>query len=186
MNYYILESRSEKGDPVAKDIAIPASFDQFDFGQKIRAPKKPIRVSIPKPTGRALPDLIQGPYTYIIASDRLRDTFEQLEPSHVQFFPVELTAQAKVIATYHFVQVLDNVDAIDWTSSRLESYPEDKYSIVKVNKLVLNPREIDKRNCFRVQGLEAHLFVSDLFRRRIIEAGMTGMRFKPAEELGTP
>ncbi len=183
--HYTLESRSEKGDPIAKGIAIPASFDQFDAGQGLSAPKKPIRITLTKST-RDLPDLIQGPYTYIIASDRLRDLFEELEPSHVQFFPVDLAAGSKTIARYHFVQVLDNVDAIDWKSSRLESYPEDKYAIVRVKKLALKSRAIARRNAFRVQGLEADLFVSEQFRQRVSDASITGMRFNPAGSFKTP
>jgi hypothetical protein len=181
MNYYFLETRSAPGDPIAEGISIPASYHHFDLGRMLPKPKKSIRIKVSK--GKRPPtDLIQGPYTYIIASERLRALFQELEPSNLEAVPVDLVCEARIIAQYHFIQVLNNIDAIDWSKSDLKSYPEDKYGIVEVRKLVLNPEIIDRRNVFRIEGLAAYLVVSGLFRERAVDAGMTGMRFVPTEE----
>lgn len=181
MKYYFLETRSEPGDPFAEKIAIPASFQHFYLGQKVSVPAKPLWITISE-LKHGLPDLIQGPYTYIIGSERLRRVFEELEPNNVQFIPVHVYVRSKKVAEYHFVQVLNNVDVIDWSRSDLESYPEDKYSITKVRKMVLDPNAISGRHVFRLMGLSVDLVVSELFRRRVVEQKMTGMHFTPIEE----
>jgi hypothetical protein len=178
--YYFLEARSERGDPIAQEIAIPASYDQFDFGKKLPHLKKPIRVTISKPKQR-LTDLIQGPFTYVIASDQLRDLFLELDPANIQVEPVDLYYESRKVVRHHFVQVLNNIDAIDWSSSKLQSYPEDKYSIVNVSKLVLDQRAIGKRNVFRIEGLNARLVVSSVFRDRVVKQQLTGMEFTPTK-----
>jgi len=181
MKYFFLETRSEPGDPIAQKIAIPASHHEFDLGRKLPRLKKPIRVTVSK--GKRPPtDLIQGPYTYIIASERLRTSFEELDPSNLDTAAVDLVCESRVIAKYYFIQTLNNIDAIDWSSSDLTSYPEDKYGIVEVRKLVLSPDAIGKRNVFRMEGLVSDLVVSEKFRKRVLNAGMTGMRFVPTED----
>lgn len=181
MKYFFLEPNPSQGEPFAEKIQIPASYFHFYLGNKLPKLKKPIRVTVskekPPPT-----DLLPGPYTFVIASDRLCETFRELESPNVDTAPVDVVCKSRVIAKYHFIQVLNNIDAIDWAQSDLRSYPEDKYGIVEVRKLVLNPDAIGKRNVFRLEGLVSDLVVSDEFRERVQDAGMTGMRFLPTEE----
>jgi hypothetical protein len=185
MKYYFFESRSVPGDPIAQDMNVPASFSDFDFGGKLKLPKKPLRLTVSKPK-RRLPDVIQGPYTYIIVSEQLRELFLELEPKHVQFAPIEVFHGAEKLAVYYFVQVLDNVDAIDWVKSKLESYPEDKYAITRVTKLVLDKGRLRDRHAFRIQGLDSRLAVSETFGKRANDAGMTGMRFTNVDAFQKP
>lgn len=181
MKYFFLESRSSPGDPIAEGITIPATHRHHYFGRKLSPLKKPIRVPVSKGT-RPLTDLIQGPFTYTIASERLRSLFDELGSPNIYTLPVDVLHKSRVVAKYHFIQVLNNVDAIDWSKSDLESYPEDKYGVVKVRKLVLAPDVVGKRHVFRLAGLSVELGVSDLFRKRVLDAGMTGMRFVPTED----
>jgi hypothetical protein len=115
-------------------------------------------------------------------SPRLRDVFARLEPDHTDFQDVALIVGAKPAATYHFVQILDNVDAIDWAKSDVDSYPDDRYGITSVRKLVLDVGATLGRNAFRIEGLATDLAVSDAFRAAVEAERMTGIRFKPVGE----
>ena len=177
-----MHTHSDPGNPIVHDMSVPRAFDQFYEGKRLHAPKHAPRFNIPaRKKVRRLPDLLQGPYIFIVASQRLRGLFETLEGANVQSIPAKVCYDSGESEAYHFIQVLNNVDGIDWTASDIDSEPEDRYDVICVRRLVVDPKALGDRCAIRLDGIPTELLVNQVFRDQAMKMKITGVDFVPAE-----
>ncbi len=137
------------------------------------------RLRIDEVTPGEHPDLLLQP-GYRIASARLCQLLLD-SGARLQLLPVVFPARLKRSrVTYHVVNLLERVDALDAAASKLTRWPDG--SIRAVKKLALRAPAAGAPRLFRVEGLPQVWILDDALRRTIEATCVGAGRFvAPAE-----
>ncbi len=78
---------------------------------------------------------------------------------------------------YRLINVIKLIDGIDYKKSRVEYY-SDKKRIMAIDKYAFFFDKVKEQHIFKIKELpKADVFVSDDFRRKVIESGLKGFKF---------
>lgn len=114
-----------------------------------------------------------------IVSLRALDALEDLWSPHAERLPVELPpapgeADPSPRALLHVTRVLD---ALDRDASELDTWGD---LILHVHRYALRPEVLGDVPVFRIVNYAVSgVFVSEAFRARVVEAGLTGLLWEP-------
>ncbi|MCP3143119.1 Imm43 family immunity protein [Pyxidicoccus xibeiensis] len=136
------------------------------------------------PERRKLYDFLDNAVTALIVSERVRRILEDLKAKDLEFLPVTVKDHkgAPVEARYFILNPLGGQDAIDMEKSQLVMSALDKEQIAHINKLVLQPKKIDKdAKLFRASRARTVIFVDDAVRKAFRKEGITGFWLYKAE-----
>lgn len=81
---------------------------------------------------------------------------------------------------FYAINVTNVLDCIDYDKSQYKTFRDGK-RIMRFTKYVFNPEKVTSQNLFKISDEPLKRpFVSDKFRKRIIECGLTGFVFELA------
>lgn len=148
-------------------------------------------------------DFVAGIHSFPILSTRFKEIAEKNE-KNIHFKQIQMILKNNFVDTdYWHMHILNYLDVFDWENSEytIETWDEEMGDIAKwmpseldsippsqlpsivlgeLKRIQLIEEKIPK-NChiFRVKSVETNIFVSDTFRDKVIEAGITGVKFIP-------
>jgi hypothetical protein len=106
-------------------------------------------------------------------SERAINELKSLIKKEVEFLPLLPVERRK----YYLINVIDVVDCLDLDNSVVKKTPDDKL-IILVNRYSLFESKLRGKNIFKIAGMELKRpFVSDLFKEKVENSGLTGFQF---------
>lgn len=145
--------------PALDDWETPLLTQYLGDGKKLRKPKK-----IGDSPSAGLPMLISQR-----AADALRDIWNK----HAILYPVKLNDSPD---NYYMVKVITMLDCLDESSSKVVK--NHKGMIRSVEQWKFKPQCLGGADLFVLPYHEAVYYVSDVFRCRVVAAGLKGFVFK--------
>lgn len=175
MSFFFLRPWTEPGDAVVDRMSVPEYFENYALGAPLPTEALPAWVDVGSSAHR-LTDIMQGPFSFLLVSDRLKAVLAEQQPSQLEFQEVDIRAGRRHIGQCWFVQATANIDAIDWARSDITSSEDDRDYFLSVRKLALDPQKLAGRRVFQVRGLEVDLVVDAETRARIVALDPIGVR----------
>lgn len=167
-------------------LANPKDFDRDEIEFKRGEP-----IAVPVPTARFVVDPKQELTDYLLnlpgwplCSGKLRDALARAEVTNVQYFPVEIVTRAgkSVSSDFSVANFLGRVKCLDWDQSVYDDTYRADGLVIHIDKLVLDPTNLQERKLVRMEENSSVLLVSHGVRRHLEAAGVTGVRFTEAEK----
>ena len=142
--------------------------------------EEPLRVSLRR-KGKPL-DFTFADFDMAVANKRTADLFAKVAPSEIQRLPVEVATRKE---EFEIINVISQIDCIDEEKSEIEWWTEEDERPDKIgtpqmiSKLVIDPKRIPGTHIFRPKGWDVVIVVSDVLKKVLEEAKVTGIRFRP-------
>lgn len=181
MSFFLLRPWTEAGDAVVERMSVPEYFENYALGLPLPKRQRPAWFDVGRGKHR-LPDILQGAYSYLLVSNRLKAVLAEQQPTHLDFQKVEVRVGRSHIADYWFVQPVDTIDAIDWSKSDITASEDDRYYFLSVRNVALDPARVGARRVFQVRGLEVEQVVDGATEARIKALDPVGIRLEPLNE----
>ncbi len=183
-----LELDPAVGNGVITDHPPGMTIDNFEFSEALRLadrfPSRPTYAfSADYPEHRAVCDLQANTLGFFVVSARLRKTLS-VEP-FVEHLEIRLANHRGEVGSdsHTIANFLNPVDCIDIERSDLELSEIFEGRIERIRSLVIDPTRVpENRHAFRLAGSHRTVVVRDELRRKIDDAGLTGMLFVPTEQ----
>lgn len=156
MNYFILNFNvlpnsyfAEKGKMIDQSI-IRKSFK----GLKL---KENPEIELGKFSGNLL-NHIDNLFGIPIVSQKVIDIIKKYDAKKVDYYNVKFTEKIK--EAYFFINILDNLDCVNYEQSEYILYTPASKVFKSVKKLVLNKDQI-KRHIFRINAIKTTIVISE-------------------------
>lgn len=167
-------------------LANPKDFfrDEIEF-------KRGEPIDVPVPTARFVADPKQKLMDYLfnlpgwpLCSRKLRDALARAEVTNVQYFPVEIVTKTgkRVSPDYSVANFLGRVKCLDWDKSVYDDTDRADGLATHIDKLVLKPAKLKRRNLVRMEENASVLLVSHRVRVQLEADGITGVRFTDTDK----
>ncbi len=188
MEFGILITNADSGDMYIKEVHLDKTFyDKIDDGVPLAKQIAEIEVSTKNEKGNRNDFVFYRSY-FPIVSDKVKKTLQSLDGDrkHLEFIKIKFFKD-KIKTPYWFMNVLDNIDAIDREHSDFTVHPE--YMGTKAGKIrtmkkpVLDRNKIGNRNIFRLVELEVNVVVSGKLIDILHEHELTGFESWPLDRL---
>ena len=122
-----------------------------------------------------------GIVSLFVVSSTMKSILEKLDKDYLQFKEIKLVnVRNHNSKKYFLVNILKNLDAIDFEKSQLTFY-DNSTVIDTVTKLVLDRQAIKDRNIFRLSSIRRHIVISEMLKNELENAQVTGAKFVPVE-----
>lgn len=193
MNYYLLEYSGDEKDNLIKG-QLPILVNSYELhGFDLRTlwrgnyvEKWPDNIELYYEKGNVVLDYIPNVLSWLIFSDKVIDTLNQLNVAGIQSFPINIyniKNKAKHF-TANVVNILESVSALDWEKSDYISWEDDPKYIKFLRKIVLKA-DNDYRNLdmFRLEESKNYIIVSERIKKCLEMEKLTGFGLAPLESL---
>lgn len=161
----------------------------FDFSRAQKHPNTenipPIELVIPElQTGEMCDNLSVPPCFGMLVSKNLRQVFDSLDISHIQWYQAVIkNSDGEIVSDEYFLgNNLYAIEAIDFERSELE-LDEDDGSIDFIDKLVIKDDLHDLPHIFRLKEFLPLQVLTEELKKAIVSSGCTGIEFLKPEEL---
>jgi hypothetical protein len=179
MQYFKLETRTvNSSDAFVNDVIIDKSiYELIDEGVSLKDTLDCVEATIKNSSGDKNDFLLYRSY-FPLVSDRVKDVLESFyeDLPYLEFFKVRFNKDIK--ESYWFVNIFDNIDAIDRDKSEYTIYPDfmgvKAGKIESINSMALKESVIGKRNIFRLTEQETYVMVSEKLHEAFLNIGITG------------
>ena len=123
---------------------------------------------------------IENSFGIPIISELISNILLNTCPNEIELFEVKVNMPTNM--KYYFLNILDNLDAINLQESVLvEIIPETKV-FSEVEKLVLDDFKVSTRQIFRLKHFRAEIVISQDLKNRLEELKISDFKFIPIEE----
>lgn len=130
------------------------------------------------PNDLLLVDNVLNSKTIIVASERLKESIEKLNPPQVEYLHIGIADHKSKIASdnYYIIHPIDPVDCIDRSQSIFEEDLIDPDSIDSFKKLVIDETRVPSaRQIFRLKGFWDITLVRREFASMLSEKAFSGL-----------
>ena len=186
MEYYIIDGLSSQKDIFINDTNYPTGiYDLILEGRSFlkKLEGETIYMDYKLKNGRKT-DWVNGIQSLDIISEEFKSLIEteSIDLPFLEFYPVILRHKESVLNhNYYCLNVLESINAFDWENS-IYTIHEGTDVLDSVDKLVLDISKIGDRNIFRIGKIRPILFVSEVLKKKIELASLTGLTFMKTEE----
>ena len=174
-----LDGDDEKVKPVdmSPDGGIPLVATCYSQGRALEPEHMPTRIRIGGPK-RKLGDVVRGFGSFLVP-DRFRDILEELEPGVHQFFPIALEWKDGTSAgERYWFNPCHRLDSVDREATEVAFDGIWEFRPYKNERFCFSKKKLGNRHVWIDKFVPNDLiFVSDLFKNRLVEAGITGIDF---------
>jgi hypothetical protein len=179
MQYFKLETRTiNSSDAFVNDLKIDKNiYELVDEGISLKGTLNCVEATIKNSSGDKNDFLLYRSY-FPLVSDRVKDVLESFSEDvpYLEFFKVRFNKNIK--ESYWFVNILDNIDAIDRDKSEYTLFPDFMGAkagrIESINSMALKESVIGKRNIFRLTEQETYVMISENLHEAFLNIGITG------------
>lgn len=120
----------------------------------------------------------------LLISEAVKETFDAIDVSNIQFFPVKLTnlQGGKTLGQYYFANIIGIYSIVDIEKSIVEMCPVVKDMFFSIESLIFEEIEEDEYPpIFRLKEMPSVIIVNDLIKEIIEKSSLTGFRFHKPE-----
>ncbi|NQY30686.1 MAG: hypothetical protein HRT69_14605 [Flavobacteriaceae bacterium] len=178
MKYYTINLDANNSTAFIEEIQSNMSKvgKEFSKGEKIKF-KEPFFEAIYTTESEGFADVLS--VSPLIVNEKTKNIIEATGVS-MEFFDILLKGKkSKVKKTgYFIINILNNINAIDYEKSKIEFYPETDI-INSMSKLILN-NTVSSNEIFSVEKIKRETFISSNIKELL--KGTTGLTFKDSTE----
>lgn len=130
--------------------------------------------------GEVLFDYTPNVLSWMIFSDRAISIFKELRIKQFQAFPVEIINKHKKYKTYksNVINITCEYSVLNWEKSDIITWEDDPKYIKAIRNLVMDKSNLDKEiDIFRLTESKNYIIVSERFKNKVIEKGLSGFGF---------
>lgn len=127
-----------------------------------------------------LEDYISNPLGWPIVSQRIVKIFDSLEIVNIQYFPANILHKTsnKEIHSYHIVNVLELISALDLEKSVYDSWDDSRKRVRGLREPVIQNNKIAPEiDIFRLTEYPFWLLISERLKQIFIKERITGVDF---------
>jgi hypothetical protein len=115
-----------------------------------------------------------------IFSEILCEVLKEYSSEFIELFPIEINR--RLDWKFYFVNILNNVDAINYEESELELLDPNTPIVSEIRKLVIEEPKVNTRNIFRLSGFRQEIFVSEKLKIGLEKLNLDEIYFIPVED----
>jgi len=177
--YYILDFRIERDSYFAENgkISDQKIIKLRNKGHSLR--EENINISFLKNEGKLLHQ-IDNLFSLPVVSQTILNVLLQHCANEVEFYQVKLNFETKL--NYYFINILDNIDAIDYEKSKYVELASGIKILKELSKLVLIDEVASKRGIFRLKGFRLRIIVSNKVKEELAKLNLQELQFVPVED----
>ncbi|UUC46555.1 Imm43 family immunity protein [Flavobacterium cerinum] len=179
MSFYILKSVVDDEDYLAEKVNVSEKGMHKLSISGVSLKDKELKIELKKNKGNVR-NVISNLYGIPIISELISDVLLSNCPNEIELFEVKI--DMKIESKFYFLNILDNVDAIDFEKSiYVEIMPETKV-LSEITKLVLNNSKVQSRHIFRLKHFRDEIVVSEDLKNRLEDLKISEYKFIPIED----
>lgn len=177
--YYILNSKIENDSYFAEKGKISDQEIIKLYNRGVSLKDKNIEISLYKNRGNIL-HFIDNLFSLPIVSEVIVEILKGHCVNEIEYFPVKVNMKTNL--NYFFINILNNVSAIDYDKSQYVELAPDTKVLEEINKLVLDDTQVANRHVFRLNGFKLVIFISEKLKNKLEELNLQELEFVPVEE----
>lgn len=132
--------------------------------------------------GNLLTDYLANDMGWLLVSKRLKDIImELIGPHDVQIIPANVIAYSNGLSgetyDYYVLNVLTIVDGVELSKSDYHMTDLGDRVVYTIRKPVIRETAVDGLNMFKLEKTYISIFVSEIFRNKVLEANISGVGF---------
>lgn len=177
--YFILKSVVGNEDYFAENVITSEEdiYRQSVSGQSLKI--KGVEIELKKNKGK-VKNNIENSFGIPIISELISNILLRSCPDEIELFEVKVNMPTNL--KYYFLNILANIDAINFQESVLvEIIPETKV-FSEVGKLILDDFKIQSRQIFRLKHFSAEIVISQDLKNKLEQLKISEFKFIPIEE----
>ena len=177
--YYILNSEVENKDYFAEKATTSEEDIYIKSVSGLSLKNKNIKIELKKGKGK-VKNNIENALGIPIISELISNSL--LESCHNEIELFEVDVKVPTNSKFYFLNILDNIDAINFQESLLVEIIPDTKILSEVEKLVLDDFKIGSRQIFRLTHFSAKIIISQDLKNKLEELKLSEFKFIPVEE----
>lgn len=121
--------------------------------------------------------------SWLILSDEVINVFYELNIVQFQVFPVRLSDKKNQSKFSNVVNITCDRSVLNWEKSDIITWDDDPKYIKAIRNLVMdNSKVTGLPDIFRLSESKNYIIVSEQFKKKIEEKGLTGFQFLPIKK----
>lgn len=177
--YYILKSVVENDDYFAEKVNTSENAIYRESLSGLSFKSKNVKIELKKGKGK-VKNNIENSLGISIISELISNRI--LETCHNEIELFEVAVNMPTNSNYYFLNILDNIDAIDFQESLLVEIIPDTKVLAEVERLILDDSKIGSRQIFRLKHFRDEIIISQDLKNKLEELKLSEFKFIPVEE----
>jgi hypothetical protein len=177
--YYVLKSIVENEDYFAEKVNISENGIYRESLSGVSLKSKNIKIELKKSKGK-VKNNIENSLGIPIISELISNRLLELCLNEIELFEVDVNMLTN--SKYYFLNILDNIDAINFQESLLVEIIPDTKVLSEVERLILDDFKIGSRQIFRLKHFNAEIIISQDLKNSLAELQLSEFKFIPIEE----
>lgn len=173
-NYYVLHSVVENEDYYAEKVSVSVEkiFDLSLKGESLKNENLAIKL---KRSRGIVRNVIGNIYSLPIISELIGKILVDNCPDEIEL--IEIIVDKSTNLKYYLLNILNNIDAIDFQKSNYKEIIPDTKILKEINKLVLDNSKIGKRQIFRLKDFEFIIVISEKLKNSLKQLDISEYKF---------
>ena len=177
--YYILNSVLENKDYFAEKTTTSEEDIYFKSVSGLSLKNKNIKIELKKGKGK-VKNNIENVLGIPIISELISNILLEICNNEIELLEVDVNMPTN--SKYYFLNILDNIDAINFKESVLVEIIPDTKVFTEVEKLILDDAKIDGKQIFRLKHLSSKIIIGHNLKERLAQLKLPEFKFIPIEE----
>lgn len=177
--YYILKSVVENEDYFAEKVNVSENGIYKKSLSGISLKSKNLKIELKKGKGK-VKNNIENSFGIHVISELISNSLLETCNNEIELFEVDINMPTN--SKYYFLNILENIDAINFQKSLLvEIIPETKV-FSEVKRLILDDSKVGSRQIFRLKQFRDEIIIAQDLKNRLEELKLAELKFIPIEE----
>lgn len=177
--YYILKSVVENEDYFAEKVNISENGIYRESLSGVSLKSKNIKIELKKGKGK-VKNNIENLLGIFIVSELISNRLLETCHNEIELFEVDVNMPTN--SKYYFLNILDNIDAINFQESLLVEIIPDTKVFSEVERLVLDDSKIGSRQIFRLKHFRDEIIISQDLKNILESLKLSEFTLIPVEE----
>lgn len=173
-NYYILKFVVSDNDYVAERVNFSnEEINSLKF-RGVSLKDKDFRITLKKNRGNVR-NTISNLFGFPVVSQVVADVLSEHCPGEIELFEAEV--EKKLTSKYYYVNILENLDAIDFHASEYTEIIPGTKVLSEIKKLILDDSKTESRNIFRLKNFKTEIIVSEILKTSLEKLQFSEFQF---------
>ena len=177
--YYVLKSLVDNEDYFAEKVNISEKGIYRESLSGVSLKSKNIKIELKKGKGK-VKNNIENSLGIPIISELVSNSL--LETCHNEIELYEVDVNMPTNSKYYFLNILDNIDAINFKDSLFVEIIPDTKVLSEVERLILDDFKICSRQIFRLKHFNSEIIISQDLKNSLSKLQLSEFKFIPIEE----
>lgn len=177
--YYVLKSIVDNEDYFAEKVNISENGIYRESLSGVSLKSKNIKIELKKGKGK-VKNNIENSLGIPIISELVSNSL--LETCHNEIELYEVDVNMPTNSKYYFLNILDNIDAINFKDSLFVEIIPDTKVLSEVERFILDDFKIGSRQIFRLKHFNSEIIISQDLKNSLSKLQLSEFKFIPIEE----